>query len=206
MEQLARAERLLADIDLNRQYPYQFVCYRITDYRPDTYPDLLIKGSDLAHDLGLMIAALGTSQEKAESRTLRAEEVSEPYLTLGQISKQLNVSTKTIRRWRDRGLVGRRILLRGRLQIGFLKSVVDRFLEENKAHVERGSRVSQLTEEEKEEILRRARRLSRVSGGTLTEVSRRIARRLGRSVETVRYTIKHYDREHSERALFPTVT
>jgi RNA polymerase sigma factor (sigma-70 family) len=206
LEQKARAEKLLAEIDADKLYPYQFVCYRITDYRPDAYPDLRIKGSDLAHDLGLMIAALGASQEKAESRTLRAEEVAEPYLTLDQISKHLNVSTKTIRRWRERGLVGRRILLKGRLQIGFLKSVVDRFVEENKEHVERGSRFSQLTDEEKEEILRRARRLSRVSGGTLTEVSRRIARRLGRSVETVRYTIKNYDREYPERALFPSVT
>ena len=37
----------------------------------------------------------------------------------------------------------------------------------------------------------------------LTEVSRRIARRLGRSPETVRYTIKNFDREHPEQALFP---
>src|ERR1700746_882715 len=95
MEQLARAERLMAEIDADKLYPYQFVCYRITDYRPDAYPDLRIKGSDLAHDLGLMIAALGASQEKVESRTWRAEEVAEPYLTLDQISKHLNVSTKT---------------------------------------------------------------------------------------------------------------
>ncbi|MCI0441115.1 MAG: hypothetical protein L0177_18585, partial [Chloroflexi bacterium] len=42
MEQLARAERLLAETDPGKQYPYQFVCFRITDYRPDAYPDLLI--------------------------------------------------------------------------------------------------------------------------------------------------------------------
>ena len=44
LEQLARAERLLAEIEPSRQYPYQFVCFRITDYRPDSYPDLLIDG------------------------------------------------------------------------------------------------------------------------------------------------------------------
>src|SRR4051812_21287282 len=47
LEQLARTERLLAEIDPSRQYPYQFVCYRITDFRPDSYPDLLIEGRDL---------------------------------------------------------------------------------------------------------------------------------------------------------------
>jgi RNA polymerase primary sigma factor len=45
-----------------------------------------------------------------------------------------------------------------------------------------------------------------VGGGTLTEISRRIARRLGRSAETVRYTIKNYDREHPDQALFPNLT
>ena len=35
MEQLARAERLLGGLDVNKQYPYQYVCYRITGYRPD---------------------------------------------------------------------------------------------------------------------------------------------------------------------------
>src|SRR5213078_25545 len=33
-----------------------------------------------------------------------------------------------------------------------------------------------------------------------------IARRLGRSVETFRYTIKNFDREHPEQALFPGLT
>src|SRR5256714_13002753 len=94
----------------------------------------------------------------------------------------------------------------GRRQIGFPESVVERFLSDNREQVERGSRFSQLTEDEKEEIVRRARRLSRVTGGTLTEVSRRIARRMSRSVETIRYTIKNFDREHPTLALFPKVT
>jgi RNA polymerase sigma factor (sigma-70 family) len=51
--------------------------------------------------------------------------------------------------------------------------------------------------------VRRAKRLSRAHGGTLTEISRRIARRLNRSAETIRYTIKNYDRQHPEQALFP---
>jgi len=63
-----------------------------------------------------------------------------------------------------------------------------------------------LSQEEKEAILRRARRFARLGLGSLSEVSRRIARRLGRSPETVRYTIKNFDREHPEQALFPDVT
>jgi RNA polymerase sigma factor (sigma-70 family) len=201
LEQLARAEKLLAEIDPSKQYPYQFVCFRITDFRPDSFPDLLLSGRELEHDLYLMIELLARS-----TPAVPVESVPEPVLTLDQISKRLNVSTKTISRWRNRGLVSRRVVCNGRSQVGFVQSVVDRFLASNLERVQKSSRFSQLSDEEKEEILRRARRLSRVSGGTLTEVSRRIARRLGRSPETVRYTIKNFDREHPEQALFPAVT
>jgi RNA polymerase primary sigma factor len=201
LDHISRAEKLLAELEPGRRYPYQYICYRITDYRPDSYPDLRIEGKELEHDLYLFIEALSRS-----TPAVPIESVPEPVLTLEQVSEQLHVSTKTISRWRERGLIGRRILRNGRRQVGYLKSVVDRFLSANKDRVERGARFSQLSEQEKEDILRRAKRLARVSTSTLTEISRRIARRLGRSPETVRYTIKNYDKEHPEQALFPLVT
>jgi RNA polymerase sigma factor (sigma-70 family) len=201
LEQLARAEKLLAEIDPARSYPYQYVCYRVTDFRSDAYPDLLVRGDVLEHELCLIIEALVRT-----TPAVPVEAVPEPVLTLEQISKRLNVSTKTITRWRDRGLVGRKVLANGRRQLGFVQSVVDRFLATHKEHVARSGQFSQLSESEKEEIVRRAGRLARVRGSTLTEVSRRIARRLGRSPETVRYTLKNFDREHPDRALFPHVT
>jgi RNA polymerase sigma factor (sigma-70 family) len=201
-QQLGRAEKLLAELDPRRQYPYPFVCYRITEYRPDTFADLLISGQDLAHDLCLFIEALGR-----KTPAVPVEAVTEPVLSMAEVSRKCNVSTKTITRWRQQGLVGgRRFMLDGKAQIGFVQSVVDRFLAAHTERVERGSRFSQLSDEEREEILRRAKRLARVGGGTLTEVSRRIARRLGRSPETVRYTIKNYDRRHPDLALFPAIT
>src|SRR5438552_9646602 len=101
MDQLARAEQLLAEIDPDRQYPYQFVCFRITDYRPDAYPDLLIEGKDLLHDLGLFLAEVARSMP-----AVPVETVAEPVFTLDEISKRLNVTPKTINRWRKRGLIG----------------------------------------------------------------------------------------------------
>jgi RNA polymerase primary sigma factor len=200
LDQLHRAERLLAEIDPARLYPYQFICFRLTEYRPNSYPDLLIGGEDLKHDLCLFISQL--------SRSLPAvpvETVDEPVMTLEQMSRRLKVSTKTINRWRRRGLIGVPVVFKGRRQVGFLPSLVDPFLETNQDRVERGGRFSQLSDDEKEDILRRAKRLSRV-GGTLTDVSRRIARRLRRSQETVRYTIKNYDRANPGQALFPSAT
>ena len=188
-EQAARARQLLDEIEPGRKYPYQFVCFRVTDYRPESYADLLIDGADLAADLPLMVRLLD-----------------DPLVSLAAISKQLNVSTKTVRRWRRLGLEGRRVFLDGKRQLGFKQSVIDDFLSAHGERVRRGSRFSQMTEAEREEVLRRARRMARTCSGTLTEISRRIARRLGRSAEAVRYTIKNYDREHPEQALFPKLT
>src|SRR5262249_24065985 len=164
-------------------YPYQYVYYRITDFRTDDYPELVIDSEDLKHDLWLFVDAIAKSLPRSEP-ALPVEQPVEPFMTLGEVSEQLNVSAKTISRWRRQGLVGRRVLQNGRWQLGFPKSVVERFVADNRDRVERGSRFSQLSEDEKADILRRAKRLSRVSAGTLTEVSRRIARRLGRSPET----------------------
>jgi DNA-binding transcriptional MerR regulator len=113
----------------------------------------------LKHDLGLFIEEVARSMP-AEP----VEKAKEPVLTLEQISKRLNVSTKTINRWRKRGLLGLPYLHNGRRQLGFRQSSVDLFLETNQERVERGSKFSQMTEEEKEEILRRARRLARFGG------------------------------------------
>jgi len=216
LEQMARAQQLLEEVEPARQYPYQWVCFRITEFRPESYPDLLIDGADLAHDLARLIEALGETvsaplglavSETAAPATVGGAMAPEgPLVTLDELSKRLNVSTKTIRRWRKLGLVGRRALRAGKYQVCFQQNVIDRFLTLNRDRVERGGRFSQMNDAEREDILRRARRLSRVCGGTLTEISRRIARRLGRSVETVRYTIKNFDRDNPEQALFPRLT
>jgi RNA polymerase primary sigma factor len=105
-EQVARAEKLLAEIDPERAYPYQFVCFRITEYRSDTHANLIVPGEELTHDLILFIKCLDRSLP-----ALPIEQAVEPMLTLEQISKQFNVSTKTIGRWRVRGLVGQRVII-----------------------------------------------------------------------------------------------
>ncbi|MBI2806815.1 MAG: sigma-70 family RNA polymerase sigma factor [Planctomycetes bacterium] len=198
---MRRAEKLLTEIDPQKAYPYQFVCFRVTEFRSDANPNLLIPGTDLIPDLGLWINELANSLP-----AVPVEEVAEPVLTLDQMSKRLNVTTKTINRWRKRGLIGIPVLYNGRRQMGFLASLVDPFLAANKDRIAKSGRFTLLTQEEKDEILRRAQRFARLGLGSLSEISKRIARRLGRSTETVRYTIKNFDREHPEQALYPEVT
>jgi RNA polymerase sigma factor (sigma-70 family) len=81
--------------------------------------------------------------------------------------------------------------------------VLNRFLAKHQAQVEKGSRFSQLSEQERAGILRRAKRMARVAPDRFTEICRRIAKRLGRSIETVRYTIKKHDQANPRLAIFP---
>src|SRR5579864_5417908 len=199
LEQIDRAERLLAEIEPGKRYPYELLCKRITGFRPDV-PALVLEGIDVQHDLRLFIEDLSATVGQT------VEQVPEPVLTVDAISRQFNVSTRTIGRWRRQGLVARRFVIGGRTKVGFLESSVTRFLADHRAQVDRGSRFRQLTDEEREEIIRRARRMATVGQARLSEIARRIARKLARSPETIRMTLKAYDREHPERAIFPPLT
>lgn len=196
LEQIDRAELLLTEIDPERRYPYEYLCFRITGFRPDGSPALVLDGKDVHHDLRLFVEDLsGTVGQPAELAP-------EPVLTVDAVSRRFNVSTRTVARWRGQGLVARRFLIDGRTKVGFLESSLTRFVEGHKDQVDRGTKFRQLSDGEREEIIRRARRMAEVGNAGLVEISRRIARKLGRSTETVRTTLKTYDRDHPDRAIF----
>jgi RNA polymerase sigma factor (sigma-70 family) len=195
--QVAAAQRLLTEVEPGKQYPYQYVCFRLTDFRSDAHADLLIPGETLRHDLELFVRRLERSLP-----ALPIEQTVEPMLTLDEVSRRFNVSTKTISRWRVKGLTARRVKVNGRSQLGFPRAAVEKFVADHPTLVAKGAKFSHLSDGEKDDILRLAREL-RDQGRTLTEVSRQIAAKLGRSPEAVRYTIKNFDRVHPESALFP---
>ena len=199
IEQVNRAERLLGELETGRTYPYEYICYRITNYRPESYPDLRLSGQEASHDLQLFV------EDLSDAANVAVEAAGERVLTVEELSKQFNVSTKTISRWRRQGLVSRRFVFDGRKRVGFLQSSVERFVKQNGERVRRGSQFSQLTEDERQKILDRARRLAR-AGGCPAEVTKRLARQTGRSVETIRYTLKQFDRDHPDLAIFPDST
>ena len=128
----------------------------------------------------------------------------EQVLSIEDLARRFNVSTKTISRWRDHGLVAQRYVVGGRRRVGFLESTVERFIHDNPLRIERGSRFSQLSDEEHDKIISWARRLA-LAGACPADVHRRIAARLDRSVETIRYTLKRHDQDHPETAVFPAV-
>jgi RNA polymerase primary sigma factor/RNA polymerase sigma factor len=199
LEQVDRAERLLEELEARRTYTYEYLCFRITNYRPENYPHLKLNGREAAHDLRLFI------EDLSDSANVAADTVGERVLTVEELSRMFKVSTKTISRWREQGLVSRRFVFDGRKRVGFLESSVQRFVQNNTERVRRGTQFSQLSDGERRRIIDRARRLAR-AGGCPSEVSKRLARTTNRSIETIRYTIKQFDREHPDLAIFPDAT
>ena len=199
LQQLEVAERLISEIDPQKTYTYEYICFRITGYRPEAHARTQISGEDLLHDLHLFVEDMSDATEQ------RVENIGEQVLTVEELAKQFNVSTKTIARWRELGLVSRRLVFDGRKRVGFLRSSVDRFVKKNQERVVRGSRFSQLTDEQRQDIIDRARRMASAGGGQ-SEIARRLAKRSGRSVETIRSTIRQFDRQYPELAVFPDLT
>jgi RNA polymerase primary sigma factor/RNA polymerase sigma factor len=196
LEQVTQAERLLAELDPNRTYTYEYLCYRITRYRPEACRDVRFSGQQASHDLYLFV------EDLSDAANVQREAAGERVATIEELARQCNVSTKTISRWRRLGLISRRFVVDGRKRVGFLQSAVERFVAENADKVERGAQFSQLGRAERELILRRGRRLAR-AGAAAAEVVRRLARKTGRSPETIRYTLKQFDRDHPDLAVFP---
>ena len=199
-EQLANARALLADIDPEEDYTWEFVRFRITGYRPREEADHRLVGKVLLADLSALIEFLSTTMD------IPVAEAPEEVLSLQQVTEQFKVSTKTIQRWRRRGLVAMRYLCAdGLRRIGFLPSDVARFAEKNRDRVANSGRFRQISPQETEEIIRRARRLSTKCHCCIKDISHRIARHLNRSPETIRFVLREFDARNPQSALFAPV-
>ena len=122
LEQINRAERLICLIEPSRSYPYEFVCYRITGYLPKTSTiKEVIKGDLLAEDLRLFISKL--SGQIAEPIVNLKEKI----YTIEQLAAELSVTTKTINRWRKKGLVAKKFVFEaGQKKLGITQSALDK--------------------------------------------------------------------------------
>jgi len=84
----------------------------------------------------------------------------------------------------------------------FLERSVRRFIVQHHEQVKRGAAFSQLTPAEKQQIVTLARQELADHRMRLHELSQTIAAKVGRAIETVRYTLRRYDARHPDKALF----
>src|SRR5258706_15188973 len=195
--QVTSAEELLHLLDPAKAYPLDFIVFKITGYHPRHVSEDLLTGLALEHDLGVLIERV--------SDTLNAEtgSLAEPVLTIDDVSERFSVTSKTIQRWRRRGLPGRKFIFPdGKRRVGFLLSSVERFFSVRRDQVDRGADFSIVGPNEQQEILRRARRLAEDSGLCESEITRRIRRCMDRSPLPVLHTVRKHDEGHPDQAIF----
>ncbi len=196
LAQLERTELFLLDVQPDAVVLYPALVQAITSRSTDIYPQLEITGQAILHDLKCFV------EDLSETLNLDAAAAAEPVLTQDEVSEQFKVSLKTVSRWRDRGLVGRRYRFGTRRRIGFLKSHVERYVATHQEAVARGTKFTLLSASEREWIIRRARRLARY-GASQTDIIHRLSKRTGRATETIRYSIKSHDSKFPNAAIFP---
>jgi RNA polymerase sigma factor (sigma-70 family) len=182
-KQLAASERLLMILDAEREYPVDFIVYRITGYRPPEKPGQpLISGSDLMPDLRVWISQLSAELQ------LDATEQDETIFTVEQLAERFTVSTKTIRRWQKRGLTGKIYIFEdGRKRMGFTRSTVELFTNNHGKRVRHAGQFTLLTPQERKQIMSLAQTLmGEKDYRTQNELVLDIARQVNRSRQTIR--------------------
>jgi len=196
------AEQLHSTLDENLEYPYEFVCFKITEYHPKKSELAeILDGDSLAYDLRLFIKKLGDAL--SEPVQLIQEEV----YTIIQLAEKLQVSTKTIHRWRERGLVVRSLIFEdGKRRLGITESALERFLSKNPGLQENAAKFNLLSDSEKEQIIELVRSEAQDLSLSRKQVLVKVASEIGRSPEAIRYTVINFEKANPEEKLFEKPT
>jgi len=197
MKHLDAAEKLLTEIQPDKQYPFEFVVFRITGFHPKAGPGQdLTTGAELREDLRVFVSKLSDKLAQPVSRQRQK------VYTVDELARKLDVCAKTIGRWRRRGLAARKFVFEdGRKRIGFLEREVEKFLKNNPRLVAGAGKFRRLPRSEKQRVIRRATALAAKGKAARHHVIRRIAEETGRAQETIRSIILNYEKS-TGRSIF----
>ena len=197
-KQLKAAKDLVCIVDEGKEYPFEFVCLRITGYQSRTASITEpIGGDELAHDLRVFISALSRQLE------LRADEQAEEVYTIAGLAERFSVSERTISRWQKKGLVGCMFIFAdGKERLGFLESEVDDFCRANPSLIAKAEAFSQLTTQDKQHIVELARQMAARGKVNRYQVGKEIAAITGRAIETIRYILVDCEKKNPDKPIF----
>lgn len=196
--QLAAAEKLYSLIEEDRGYPYDFVCFHITGYNPKTQVEQeLVRGRDLRDDLQIFITKLSGRLATAASQE------NETVYTVEDLAARFDVSTKTISRWRKRGLLARKFIFDdGTRRLGFLESTVKKFVRQNPDLVANARDFHRLTSKQRQQAIRQSRSLASRTSLSRHQITRQVAEKLGIAQETVRTILQECEKAHPDKPVF----
>lgn len=195
-KQIKLAEEFLDTIEKDREYPFEFVCYKITGFRPKgEASSQLLRGAELADDLRIFIWKL--SGQVAQPAGTQNEEL----YTTKQLAKKLSVSTKTIDRWRRRGLKFRKFVFADkRKRISYSREAIDKFLNGHPVLAGKAGKFRRMSREQTKKIIERAGQLSSQTQLSRNQIIRRIAEETGKGPETIRCALLKYQKANPDKA------
>ncbi|MBN1796134.1 MAG: sigma-70 family RNA polymerase sigma factor [Sedimentisphaerales bacterium] len=193
---LNHTENLIYIVEPQKEYPFDFICFKITGYHPKGLPQELIKGEELAADLRIFLWKLsGQVEDEVEGK-------GENIYPVDKLADLLKVSVRTISRWRENGLLARKYTFNdGTRRLAVSQSSLDKYLQKNPALAGNRRSVERLTPQEKKTIISEARKLAPKAKHRQGVIDK-ITKKVGRSREAVRKILSEYEDEHPKRKLF----
>jgi hypothetical protein len=191
LKQADNAEALAGEIEAGRQYPEDWLVFRVTGFAPDMAAPRVVVGETLLHDLSSLVEHL------TDAAKLRVGDPAAAGVTADELCARWDVTRRTIERYRRAGLIARRAIdasARGRVRLVFTSGAIAAFERRGRAPLAgvvpaAGMRRSKhLTAEEKAAAVAWAQRfLARSKGAcTLNQCASRLARRMGRAPASLR--------------------
>ena len=197
LKQLIKTERFIDSININKVYPYDFVCHAITGYRPTENRDVLLGGRHFVRDMVQMAIDLSGSLD------LKPSDIEERYFATRQVAEKFNVSERTLMRWRFFGLRCRKIAINSwRKETIYLASTLEAFRKKNARLICKSSAFSLISDWERRQIIALARKVNTSGNLSISKVAEIVARKVARSREAVRYTLRRHDILNPDGVIF----
>lgn len=179
---LAAAEGLAGELDASREYPDEWLAFRVGGQREPEAGVTVSTGASACRDLAALVEHL--SQALAQSE---ADLLSRGGVRAADLCARWRISPKTLSRLRAQGLPARRAIHpRARHVLVFMPDAIARFQRAQAQRLARAGKFSRLSPQERESLRRESRELRRAEGLSVTAAARRLAEAHARSVEGVR--------------------
>jgi RNA polymerase primary sigma factor len=188
--QMEATEALVEMIDPALNYPEEFITYRVTGYRPDRGEEpVTFVGEALLPDLVNLVQLLSATLD------LPPERGGQPAVPLEEIPARLNISLKTVQRYRKQGLLCHYITHgNGAKKLACYTQVLEQFAQKHKARIAKAAAFTRVGEDAEERIIEQARLLRNSLALSLHETATQLSGQFGRARETIRMMLRRHDR------------
>ena len=194
VEQLERLEQLVAEIKPSRNYRFDQIAERITNYKPSKATDERIPGADLRQDLAILMEDLSNLVDVA------AADVPEPVYSVGQLMDMYDVSPAVIMQWRIGGLPVRcYVMPDGVRRMGVRRSAIDAFMADVIAAAVRSPKFSRASERQ---ILNEAARLLAKMPISLSQLAAAVREKFGLDDLAAKCIVRAHDAAQPGKAFY----